>query len=109
MDRNKIMAGTEYEYLDGYWGQKAGLIFDSTLTWQRKEVVSRDAIFHVTDGTVSEIPGGWDHEHCSICWETISQFTEQKTGYVNQKNQWVCTACFESYVKPKCLDFIEIP
>ncbi len=102
----KLEVAKEYEYLDGYWGELTEIVF-GPYVWQLKEFVARDAIFHSEDGTTKEIPGGWDHEHCLICGETIGN-CGQIQGYVNQKYQWVCQTCYQCYVVPKCLDFINI-
>ena len=43
----------------------------------------------------------WDHEHCALCWETISdQANFQRDGYTNGK-EWLCTNCFNKYVAPR--------
>lgn len=51
------------------------------------------------------IKGGWDHEHCSICWEKISPFA-QAEGYLSPPDTWVCVRCYVQYVQPRSLDFI---
>jgi hypothetical protein len=101
--------GYEYEYLDGYWGERAELTFDTTRNWKRTEFVPRDAVRHLANGTTEDEPGGWDHEHCEICWETISQVDEHKFGYKDQNDKWLCEQCFKSYILPKYLDFIKEP
>jgi hypothetical protein len=41
----------------------------------------------------------WDHEHCVGCWEKISDVTEaaQRTGYVNDNDEWICANCFAMF------------
>jgi len=41
----------------------------------------------------------WDHEHCELCFETISPSC-QKEGFTDG-NEWVCVSCFEKYIKPR--------
>lgn len=103
-----IEPGTDYKFLDGYWGERAEIVF-GTFDWQFKEIVSRDASFHSNDGITKEISGGWDHEHCSICWESMGPDLSQTHGYVNQLNDIVCQSCYQSFIVPKSLDFINIP
>ena len=42
------------------------------------------------DGEAAEetiIPGGWDHEHCALCWQTIScEAEDDQLGYMNGKD-----------------------
>ena len=47
------------------------------------------------------VTGGWDHEHCALCWETISQLPgDQPCGYTDGK-EWLCSACHSSYILPR--------
>jgi hypothetical protein len=101
--------GSEYEYLDGYWGERAELVFDSSHKWEKTEFVPRDELRHLANGTTEVVPDGWDHEHCRICWESISQVDEQKYGYKDQNDKWLCDQCFHSYVEQKKIDFITEP
>jgi len=49
------------------------------------------------DGFV--VKGGWDHEHCRLCWKTISEHEpDDHYGYVNDSD-WVCQECFDRYLK----------
>ena len=58
-----------------------------------------------SDGKGQPVKGGWTHEHCAICWETISP-TKQPEGCLTGEDTWVCVACYEKYVVPKSLDFM---
>jgi hypothetical protein len=100
---------SEHEYLDGYWGERAELVFDTKRHWLQTEFAPCDAVRHLAHGKTEAVTGGWDHEHCEICWESISQFDEQKCGYKDQNNNWVCEKCFHSFVEPKKIDFINEP
>jgi hypothetical protein len=113
-----------YIYLDGYWGERAELVFDRKREWVCTTFKSVDAIEFIVDGKrmrsvlgqspiagaedVRRVADGWDHEHCAICWETIGSYEcEENTGFKDQNNEWVCKRCYESYVVPKKLTFIE--
>ena len=123
-DISYLRPGFEYEYLDGYWGERAELVLDRSRVWSLTAFKSLDAVEFIVEGTrirgmwgqepmanaesVHRVEGGWDHEHCSICWETIGPYEgEENTGYRNQSGEWVCVRCYQSYVVPKKLDFIE--
>jgi hypothetical protein len=44
------------------------------------------------------VPGGWDHEHCRLCWERISDIEAGKNfGYTDGKD-WLCESCYEKYI-----------
>jgi hypothetical protein len=51
------------------------------------------------------VPAGWDHEHCSICWEKIGA-GGQTVGYVDQSNEWVCQACHKNFIEPGSIGFV---
>jgi hypothetical protein len=53
------------------------------------------------------IKSGWDHEHCDICWETISPHTDQAAMF-SEPDHWICRKCYETFVVPRSLDFIYI-
>ncbi|UCD73827.1 MAG: hypothetical protein JSV91_08505 [Phycisphaerales bacterium] len=128
--------GQEYPIFDGYWGERAELVLDPSPAWERRGFVPLDAIARSDGAELILKPAGprgatkrrffleeppiqaeqqddepvargaWDHEHCAICWETISEVEgAQHEGYANKHGDWVCIACFELYVKPKNLAF----
>jgi hypothetical protein len=52
------------------------------------------------------VEGGWDHEHCALCWATISPYAEPE-GYVDDEwGKWVCCKCYDNYVSKHDLGFI---
>ena len=81
--------------------------------WQQKEFVSSDMLaFRNQDGSTWSrklidgedtgngfiVPGDWGHEHCVICWKTISEAPQNEhIGYVN-KSDWLCQECYEKYI-----------
>ena len=44
---------------------------------------------------------GWDHDHCEICWWTLHEAEDeaQGVGYRNEGRSWLCTECFERFVR----------
>jgi hypothetical protein len=47
------------------------------------------------------IEGGWDHEHCELCWAEIAASGEhQREGYTDGKT-WICVSCFNAYIAPR--------
>jgi hypothetical protein len=50
------------------------------------------------------VPSGWGHEHCELCKAHIGagQF-----GYRDPGERWICEKCYERYVKPRDLAFVD--
>jgi len=47
------------------------------------------------------VPGGWDHVHCAVCWQKISQLSgSERSGYTDDRD-WVCRTCYERYILPR--------
>jgi hypothetical protein len=86
----RLLPDTEWAILDGYWGERAELVLDTTRKWQRS----------LYDDS--------DHDHCAICWQTLGQ-GGQPDGYVSEDATWICCRCYESFVAPRSLDFIPRP
>jgi hypothetical protein len=46
-------------------------------------------------------PTAWDHEHCELCWATITeQGGDLQEGYTDGKD-WLCVPCYQHYLEPK--------
>src|SRR5688572_3129051 len=89
------------------------LIEDESIVWQRKTFKNADGYWIRVDngnmlGKVSDNPelppnvmiekNAWDHEHCSLCWQTISEKVDfQHEGYTNGKD-WLCIECYNKYI-----------
>ena len=81
--------------------------------WHEEEFKSKDMLaFRQQDGSTigrkskhnedsSEgiiVHGGWDHEHCELCWKTISTHEDfDHSGYTNGSD-WICSDCFHRYI-----------
>jgi len=86
-----IKPGELYRFIDGYWGERVALVLDRSQTWTRNEYKAKNA---------------GDHEHCAICWKAISQDVE-RFGYVSSGNKWICDRCYEEYVRPCRISFLD--
>jgi hypothetical protein len=120
-DPNDLLAlrpGESYPYVDGYYGERAELVFDSTRTWRWSLFRPTDSVRYQDSAGVWEtrargntpkccvrVPGGWDHEHCSICGMMIGA-AEQHSGYVDQSGEWVCEKCYREFVGPRSIGFV---
>jgi hypothetical protein len=101
-----ILASTQWEILDGYWGERAAVVLDETRQWHKKPFTPTNAVRYKTstDGERSTeiIKNGWDHEHCGICWETIGP---RDQGYLSGET-WICERCYSDFVQRRSLEFI---
>lgn len=115
-DFDKVLTNSEYWYLDGYWGERAELVFNNNYKWEKKlfekydclnfdnkmrQLKSDEERIKYKDNLVQN---GWDHEHCEICLESILE--NNVPGFRNEENMWVCINCYENYLEKKDLGFI---
>ncbi len=116
-DSGVIDIGDALEVLDGYYGDRAALVLDAGREWERVTFQAYDAVRIHAPGGVSGVrpiepedddsaeivSGGWNHEHCAICWETIRP---GGVGHHSLPDEWVCERCFGEYVEPRSLAFV---
>jgi hypothetical protein len=116
-----LQVGERYRRFDGYWGERAALVLDRDRSWQKRTFEPVDAVAYkrpsdtlVGKATNQNLPeggtlvkGGWDHEHCDICWETISPHTDPVAMF-SEPDHWICRKCYEKFVVPRSLDFIYV-
>jgi hypothetical protein len=93
----QLMVGESYAYLEGYWGERAELVLDTARIWRASE-------FQPTADDGELVPGGWDHEHCSICHQKIG-WGGQPNGFVSE-DDWVCDECHSRFIIPRSLAFM---
>jgi len=107
-----LEAGSTYNYISRWSPDQLKLAQDQSRTWVLKEFEAQDAVAYSTEGgkiigrrkesSVTDggtvVPGGWDHEHCALCWESISLHKEhQHIGYTDG-NDWLCETCYKTYI-----------
>ena len=51
----------------------------------------------------SSVKHGDDHDHCQVCWWKLrdSEAPETGEGYISGKHNWLCTECYEQFIKSK--------
>lgn len=118
-DIGSLLAGMTYSRFDGYRAERAALVLDRQRCWTQRIFEPVDAVtFKRSDDTIIEkianpnlseggtvIKGGWDHEHCDICWGTISPQTDPVAMF-SDPDHWICQKCYENFVLPRSLGFI---
>jgi hypothetical protein len=50
------------------------------------------------------VPGGWGHEHCDLCKTHIEA---GEFGYCDPGGRWTCETCYERYIVPHDLAFVD--
>lgn len=102
---NDIKSGDAVPYLDGYWGERAAIVFDKSIHWQESAFHIHDEVHHYMGGRTEVEPNGCDHEHCFICWATISE-RQNQTYMTSDQVSSVCLDCFHNYIEPNNIDFV---
>jgi hypothetical protein len=86
----KLQPGRELIAYDGYWGERVELVLNKEIEWQEAQF---------------KVRGEWDHDHCAICWATISEEVNREHRLGGGKDA-VCLSCFENYIRRKDIGFI---
>jgi hypothetical protein len=90
---------------------------DPTRRWERRRFQTSDMIWERQPGGghighrkqpgeqpeagAELVRDGWDHEHCRLCWETISARPGEAHECFTDGEDWVCGACFRKYIAPR--------
>ena len=109
------MCESESNTSEEWWtGDQKDLVEDASRHW-------RKAVFETSPGYWISINGGrmlgklgkdgslpegaildanaWDHEHCGLCWQKISEHPgDQHDGYFDGED-WLCIDCYNKYIK----------
>ena len=89
-DLSKVWLKKQFVPSSGYWIQKDK--YKVLVKLKENGEVPKEAILE---------PRAWDHEHCELCFETISDLgTHQHEGFTDN-SMWLCTSCFEKYILPR--------
>jgi len=88
-DTSRIWTKKEFKPTSGFWKEMdGGKLLSKT---SDHEGIPQEAIVDDT---------AWDHEHCELCFETISNKEGyQHQGYTDGK-EWLCTDCYSKYLAP---------
>ena len=117
-DLDSLRSKGEWDVLNGYWGERAEIVLDTSRQWRKMRFEVSDAIEFRNEkgrwwvrsdanesGEGKLIEGGWDHEHCAIQWEKIGE-GGQPEAYFSEPDIWVCEECYNRFVTKRSLSFI---
>jgi hypothetical protein len=119
------IVGQKLFYLSSYWqAYHVWMILEEDARWEKVAFHASDAIresISTEDGKLfqklgkmqpgQELPNGaqvvangWDHEHCELCNKHIDP---GDYACINTAGLWVCLSCFDKYVNPRNLSFVD--
>jgi hypothetical protein len=104
--KHHLRVGSTYPLLNGYWGEMARIMMDSTRKWQKVAFQPEVEIPPDHDDNIEEFNEKWENEHCDVCWRRIKiDDGAAQYGYKDQNENWLCQSCYERYVVSKSLAF----
>jgi hypothetical protein len=108
-----LRPGGTYAFQSWWSEDQLALVKDETIVWRRQKFEPSDAVeYHEEDGHIAWckleedevptegkiIPEGWEHEHCRLCWETISPYEDDENYGYTDGSDWICEACYKQYL-----------
>jgi hypothetical protein len=119
-DVSKLQVGQRYTWLDDYFqAPLVEAIADESTAWRPATFHPRDAQYFrqgesigwrpvgqpIPDDAVAldVRPGGWDHEHCDLCFRQID--LQAPTYYTDPEDHLLCPNCYERYGRPHDVSF----
>lgn len=117
----QLTVGMTLPYIDAYWRAPIVEMILGDRSAQKRIFKSQDAVMDLYEGgrilekaatastsdrrTKQVVTGGWDHEHCKICWAHIDP---GQVGYADEDDHWLCESCYQQFAIPHDLSFMEI-
>ena len=66
-----------------------------------QSITRKREVDDATPSGAGVIPGGWDHEHCALCWREIAlRPNADPWGYCDGRD-WLCKECYEKFIQPR--------
>jgi len=101
--------GATYVFCRWWERDQLDLVKDENIVWRRESFAPSDAVRDSTGalrklqaGKVADkeeiIRGGWQHEHCRLCRQTISARQGQDNFGYTDGTHWMCRRCYEKYI-----------
>ena len=68
--------------------------------WKRRKWAASSSVVYKDGKEIGLKEGGWDHDHCEICWWTLceSENTDEGEGYCDGGISWLCIECHGQFV-----------
>ena len=113
---NLVLLGPMSEFpTEAWWTMRQRTLVDDRSRQWREQVfrpsaaVEREVESRRITGKAEAVPsaddsiiaGGWDHDHCALCWVKISAHPGDEPSGFTDGNDWVCRDCFSRYLEPR--------
>jgi hypothetical protein len=101
--------GVNYVFRAWWEPEQLELVRDESIIWRREAFAPSDAV-RDSDGALRKfeegpvedneeiVVGGWEHEHCRLCWQTISAYQGQDNFGYTDGTDWMCEPCYQRYI-----------
>jgi hypothetical protein len=108
-----LKSGSVYVFRNWWSLDQLRFVRDSSRRWKKEKFMPQDAVElpqtdairvlrlrregeDVVDGVL--IAGGWDHEHCFLCWREILPGKDDNDAGYSDGEKWLCEDCYETYI-----------
>lgn len=113
VDESPLISDNCYPFYSLWTPNQLELAQDDGRNWVRMTFENQDMIAFKLEGggTIGRklvegeeikggniIQGGWDHEHCELCFVTISAAKGFQHDGFKDGSEWLCQACYEKYI-----------
>ena len=101
---------------DWWTPPQVALVEDRSRIWQLQRFQPSDALLfpgenggmmrrkssnEETPSNAQLMSGGWEHEHCELCWQKILEHGGvEGAGYTDRRNR-LCGLCYEKFIVPR--------
>jgi hypothetical protein len=108
------VVGETYIFRSWWTPDQLALAQDSARAWEKQVFVPIDAAELYLEGGVrvlrplestenldsgAKISGGWNHQHCALCWQRISPYKGDEATAYTSSGDWLCETCYQRYIK----------
>jgi len=106
------MAGLECEFRPWWTPDQLAIAQDRSREWRKITFEPTDAVEIIMDDSrilreLEEgedpvygrlVEGVWDHQHCALCWRTISAREEDENAGYHNGRDWLCFSCYQRFI-----------
>jgi len=108
-----LTAGAVYDLISWWSASQLAAARSDPAAWTRRRFQPADEIrLHTSNGRIISkrlprgaprpsgdvVQDGWDHDHCALCWATISLAEGGEPVAYSDGRDWLCTTCFAKFI-----------
>ncbi len=87
--------GVAYGFQPWWTPDQLSLAYSSAGDWEPKNLRRRKVQTQAEGKPRSQ---GWDHEHCGLCWQTLSPLAGCEAKGFTHGTDWLCEACYQRFI-----------